>query len=618
MVDIFVSYSSVDLDRVLPLVAALEAEGWNVWWDRELVTGDSFDEEIENALEVASCIVVVWSQESINSRWVRAEANEGLERRILIPVLIDPVRPPLVFRSSQTANLIGWPAESGQIEMVIAAINDLPSQSKKEFQPSASTVPTKPAIAVLPFTNLSGDIENEYFSDGITEEILNGLSRSREIIVKARTSSFQFKGQNVDVREIAQRLGVTHIVEGSVRRYGDQVRVTAQLIDARRDDHVWSDKYTRDLTDVFAVQDEIAASILAALNLHLPSTRTQTMQVANIEAYSLYLKGKHFRNIQQFDNALAALEEAIRLEPNFVQVYLEVIRVHQLRFMYQQASSKEVNMVIEALTARAKELDPNQPMLLNGDVNTCFYTDRDYQRALSEYDVIARKFPNEMLIIGDYALALRIIGQMDLAIACQHQVLKLDPINPLAHSILASYLLNAGRLDEARERLELAESLGIRSPMQLALIAALQGDMTRLEMQLARDPINWAIPGTHRLYRAVLEFARGNQKGVQDIVSVATFETPILQGASASLCGDVKAAVKYYGDALATTDKLAYMEVNGPFIRGLTPELYNHPSYQQMLAKYSLDEKSLAKLQVYLLPHTFHQSEQTSRDQILT
>ena len=131
MVDIFVSYSSVDLDRVLPLVAALEAEGWNVWWDRELVTGDSFDEEIENALEVASCIVVVWSQESINSRWVRAEANEGLERRILIPVLIDPVRPPLVFRSSQTANLIGWPAESGQIEMVIAAINDLPSQSKK-------------------------------------------------------------------------------------------------------------------------------------------------------------------------------------------------------------------------------------------------------------------------------------------------------------------------------------------------------------------------------------------------------------------------------------------------------------------------------------------------------
>jgi hypothetical protein len=109
MTDIFVSYASEDRDRIKPLVEALQREGWSVWWDRDLVTGPSFDDKIEEALEAARCVVVAWSQHSVKSRWCRTEANEGLERQVLVPMKIDEVRPPLAFRSSQTASLIGWP-----------------------------------------------------------------------------------------------------------------------------------------------------------------------------------------------------------------------------------------------------------------------------------------------------------------------------------------------------------------------------------------------------------------------------------------------------------------------------------------------------------------------------
>ena len=125
MADIFVSYSSEDLERVKPLVAALEEEGWSVWWDRELVAGPSFDREIEKALDAARCVVVIWSSSSTESTWVRTEANEGLEREILVPLLIDDVKPPLAFRMAQTAKMFNWPDQSEQLETVISGISAL-------------------------------------------------------------------------------------------------------------------------------------------------------------------------------------------------------------------------------------------------------------------------------------------------------------------------------------------------------------------------------------------------------------------------------------------------------------------------------------------------------------
>ena len=140
MADIFVSYASEDRERIVALVQALETEGWSVWWDRDLVTGPSFDTSIEAALDAASCVVVTWSEHSIQSRWVRAEANEGLERGILVPAVIDDVRPPLAFRTSQTANLKNWPGVPGDLGKLIDGVRDLLGAAAKPIPAPAAAV----------------------------------------------------------------------------------------------------------------------------------------------------------------------------------------------------------------------------------------------------------------------------------------------------------------------------------------------------------------------------------------------------------------------------------------------------------------------------------------------
>ena len=248
MADIFLSYASPeDHGRVKPLVDALQAEGWSIWWDRELVAGPSFNEKIQAALNAARCVVVVWSQHSIKSRWCQDEANEGLEREVLIPVRIDDVRPPLGFRSSQTASLMGWPQQHGELDRLLAGIRECLGSSPESV--AAPSIGVKRSIAVLPFANMSNDPDQEFFADGIAEELINALVALGDLDVIARTSSFQFKNRNEDVRQIASALGVSHVLEGSVRKSGETVRVTAQLIEGASGMHLWSDRYDRNLTD---------------------------------------------------------------------------------------------------------------------------------------------------------------------------------------------------------------------------------------------------------------------------------------------------------------------------------------------------------------------------------
>ena len=218
------------------------------------------------------------------------------------------------------------------------------------------------SIAVLPFVNMSGDPENEYFSDGISEEILNLLTKLPKLRVSSRTSSFAFKGKDIEMPAVAQRLGVGTILEGSVRRAGDRVRITAQLIDTKSDSHLWSESYDRRLEDVFAIQDDIARCIVNALRVTLTPQERLAIQytaTSNPQAYDFYLRGRSYYNAMTkrgFTHALTLYQEAIERDPNYALAFAGIADVYSFLFKYGGATPEIAGRALDA-SQRAVELD---------------------------------------------------------------------------------------------------------------------------------------------------------------------------------------------------------------------------------------------------------------------
>ena len=242
MADVFVSYARNDKARVAPVVAAIEAKGWSVWWDPDITPGQEFDDQIEAEITAALAVLVVWTPTSVTSRWVRGEAREAAERGVLVPVRFDQARLPMDVRAIHTTDLDGWGenAASPQAQEFLRALGThiARSQASRPAKPgsaSASSTSGKDSprytICVLPFVNMSGDPEQEYFSDGITEDIITDLSKVSALGIIARNSAFMYKEKNVDILKVARELKVSHVLEGSVRKAGGRIRINAQLVD---------------------------------------------------------------------------------------------------------------------------------------------------------------------------------------------------------------------------------------------------------------------------------------------------------------------------------------------------------------------------------------------------
>src|SRR5215467_6789940 len=304
MADIFVSYARSDKARVAPLVAAIKAKGWSVWWDPSIAAGQQFDDQIEAELLAASAVLVVWTPASVLSRWVRGEARDAAERDILVPVRFDNARLPIDARAIQTTDLDSWGEDpaSAPFQDLLRSLSAVIERQRasKSAMPAGASVPSpapRVAICVLPFANMSGDQEQEYFSDGITEDIITDLSKVSALAVVSRNSAFVYKGKNVDVTKVAQELKVGHVLEGSVRKAGGRVRITAQLVDGSTNDHVWAERYDRDLNDIFTLQDEISEAIVTALKLKLLPEEKKAIEqrgTDNVEAYNLYLMARQY------------------------------------------------------------------------------------------------------------------------------------------------------------------------------------------------------------------------------------------------------------------------------------------------------------------------------------
>ncbi len=343
-------------------------------------------------------------------------------------------------------------------------------------EPGPDAAPER-SIAVLPFVNMSSDPEQEYFSDGITEELLNLLAKIPELRVAARTSSFSFKGQNVEIPVIAERLGVAHILEGSVRKAGNQVRITAQLIQADDGFHLWSETYDRQLDNIFAIQDEISAAVVDALKVTLLGEAPRSVET-DPEAYRLYLEGQYFFNQRSQESLLKAaelLQQSVAIAPEYAPAWAELAFVQLWLGASGGMEPGESIRLAERSTSRALELDPNLSLAHTTRAIRYVFYDFDFERGLAEYKRAFDLDPGGALGIGGYGLALKQLGRFGEAIEYQLEGLKRDPLMPESHNNLGTSYLAMGEWDRAessfRQALELSpDYVGVRNRLTRAYL----------------------------------------------------------------------------------------------------------------------------------------------------
>ncbi len=294
------------------------------------------------------------------------------------------------------------------------------------------------SIAVLPFVNMSSDPEQEYFSDGLSEEILNLLARVPDLKVIGRTSSFVFKGRNEDLRVIGAKLGVKTVLEGSVRKSGDRVRITAQLIDVADGSHLWSNTYDRTMSDIFAVQDDVAAAIISALQIHIGASPTRGRPTDNSEAYALFLKARVlFEDDSQAEQSEKLVLSAIELDPKYAEAYEMLARIHWNSSAQQSA--------LDA-AAKALAIDPDlvlaQAVYEQANIGSHLAGIEAFEQAL-------HKQPDDPLLLQALIWNLTQAGYFQEALGLAQRWVDVDPLSSWAWEVLERSLYAAGRASEA-------------------------------------------------------------------------------------------------------------------------------------------------------------------------
>jgi serine/threonine-protein kinase len=336
------------------------------------------------------------------------------------------------------------------VEAISDFKEDLAAESRRDERTAERS------IAVLPFTNMSADPENEYFSDGISEEIINALAQLEGLRVAARTSSFTFKGKEADIAEVGEKLRVETILEGSVRKAGNRLRITAQLVNVADGYHLWSDRYDRELDDVFAIQEEIAGAIADKLRVTFAEgteKRRGMPPSGNLEAYELYLKGRAFwdrRGAGLLRQALACYQKALSFDPEFAMAHVGVAEAYGVLGLYGMARPREVMPKAKAAAERALEMDENLAEAHSALALVHFVYDWDWPAAEREFERAIELKPSAPEAYYFYALYLRWVhGRDEDAIAKARRAVDLDPFGAHTSAVLAHLFFETGRRREA-------------------------------------------------------------------------------------------------------------------------------------------------------------------------
>jgi len=507
MADVFVSYARTDKALVAPVIAAIEAKGWSVWWDPDIAPGQEFDDQIDTELQAATVVLVVWTPTSVASRWVRGEARDAAERSVLVPVRFEGARLPIDVRAIHTTDLDSWgeDPESPPFQDLLRALGAMIARQRAPeltktaagSAPSPSTTATpRVTICVLPFANMSGDAEQEYFSDGISEDIITDLSKVSALSVVARNTAFTFKGKHVDVPQIARQLKVSHVLEGSVRKAGQRVRITAQLIEGLGGSHVWAERYDRDLNDIFALQDEISEAIVKALRLKLLPEEKKAIEqrgTTNLEAYNVYLMARQYSvtgnygNVRRCEAIIRLCRSATEIDPDYATAWaLMAVSQAALRFHFSgpgdgglAAAERALAIdgtLAEAHAAKARVLtsDGNYGAALleietalqldpdSFEVNTAAarlnYAQRRHGEAIRYYERAAALMESDFSSVAMLIACYKSIGDSEGArraaqrtLARAEKIAAQEPDNGMAMGYVVMSLVALGEVERAKE-----------------------------------------------------------------------------------------------------------------------------------------------------------------------
>jgi serine/threonine-protein kinase len=560
MSDVFVSYKAEDRRRVKPLVEALESEGYSVWWDEQIGGGAQWRSTIDSELNSAQCVIVAWSKRSVSEEgtFVQDEATRAQQRHVYVPVLIDKVHLPLGFGETQALPLVGWHGNRSdpRYEAVLAAVRRcMGGKARPRRRPLAAApgidrrtviaggaVATaaiagvggwallKPSasaarsIAVLPFANLSGDPSQDYFSDGIAEELRSALSRLADLKVVGRTSS-EAVGKE-DAETAAKKLGVVNILTGSVRRTPSVVRVAAQLVDGRTGLERWSEVYDRAPGDAIKIQTDIAQNVAQALSIALGGSAGSSLTIGgttNAEAHNLVLQSREAmdqRTKEDTDRAIELVTQAIQLDPNYADAYARKAIYLMRRGNSYASNGAELARYRAAAVPFAQKALSIAPKAARGHfaLAVIYQNQFNIDAAWSQVQQVVQLAPGDADYLSFYSFFVSRLGDQAESLRSADKVLELNPLDPDSYANKVGALFDARRYSDAVAFAEAAKRKSpdlFADPLLLGICLVMAGRLREAQEQFAMGkPEQW-----ERLAGEAIVFARsGNKAAVEQKV----------------------------------------------------------------------------------------------------
>src|SRR2546426_2793733 len=463
--------------------------------------------------------------------------------------------------------------------------------------PPASEMRPLPSIAVLPFVNLSSDREQEYFSDGMAEEILNALAQIDGLRVIGRTSSFSFKGRNDDLRTIGQKLGASNLLEGSVRKAGSRIRITAQLVETRGGSHLWSQAFDRDLTDVFAVQEEIARAVVAALKVKLLPGETPTTKerrTGNPDAYNRYLLGRHaysHANPDGWRRAVKAFEEAVALDPGYAPAWAYLSNAKVLMLGNIGGTRTEIVEGLASALSAAEKAVALAPDLADGYLARArLRTDikRDWAGGAADVERALALNPSDARAFGRYAYSVLVpLGRMPEAIAAARKATELDPLNAYLWGTLGQALCFNGEMDAARKALIRAGEFApdFQWPaVWLAAVDLLEGQPAKALARYEQISTRWSRLTGVAMAQHDLGHARESQAALEELIRENADDAPYQIAEVYARRRNLDRAFEWLERAYALPDVGLIDVKSDPLLQNL----HGDPRYRALLKKMNL------------------------------